>query len=135
MGATRPATGALNTDTHPRRANCSAIALPSDEPPSFAPWQIDPVLGGVPPQPQEQEPLYEVDGTVTLTLARFLHLQTDLLYRRATNEDLPGDHVRTVEGRLFAESHVSERRRMRSGETHYLDHPMMGVIVQVTPID
>ncbi|MCO4789722.1 hypothetical protein DK293_13990, partial [Vibrio cholerae] len=23
------------------------------------------------------------------------------------------------------------KRRMRSGETHYLDHPLMGVIIQV----
>ena len=108
---------------------------PTHEPPPFAPWQIQPVLGGVPEQPEEPELLYEVDGVVTLTLARFLHIHTDLLYRRATGERLPGDHVTTLEGHLFAESHVTERRRMRSGETHYLDHPLMGVIVHITPVE
>ncbi|WP_139349850.1 CsiV family protein [Thioalkalivibrio denitrificans] len=108
---------------------------PAFEPPPFAPWQIQPVLGGVPEQPDEPELLYEVDGVITLTLARFLHIHTDLLYRPATGDRLPGDHVTTLEGDQFAESHVTERRRMRSGETHYLDHPLMGVIVHVTPVE
>lgn len=96
-------------------------------------WRIEPAMQRAPEAPEPPEVLYEVDGTVTLSLARFLHLQTDLLYRRAANEPLAGDHVRTVEGGLFVESNVSERRRMRSREVHYLDHPMLGVIVEVTP--
>ncbi|GAM76452.1 hypothetical protein JCM19241_3989 [Vibrio ishigakensis] len=26
---------------------------------------------------------------------------------------------------------MEQKRRMRSGETHYLDHPLMGMIIQV----
>ncbi|MDF4825758.1 CsiV family protein, partial [Vibrio parahaemolyticus] len=26
---------------------------------------------------------------------------------------------------------LDQKRRMRSGETHYLDHPLMGMIIQV----
>lgn len=103
--------------------------------PEFGPWRIVPAMERVPESPEPPKPVYEVDGTVTLSLARFLHVHTDLLYRRATHEPLHGDHIRTVEGGMFAESHVSERRRMRSREKHYLDHPMMGVIVEVTPLE
>jgi hypothetical protein len=110
-------------------------AAPAPDRPLSEPWHVMPVMERAPRVPQESEPLYDVDGTVTLSLARFLHLQTDLLYRRATNETLPGDHVRTLEGREFVESYVSERRRMRSQEIHYLDHPMLGVIVEITPVE
>lgn len=107
---------------------------PQDRP-EFTPWQITPIASQPPEAPQPPAPIYEVDGTVTLSLARFLHLHTELLYRRATDEPLGGDHVWTLEGGQFAESLVSERRRMRSREVHYLDHPMMGVIVEVTPVE
>ena len=32
-------------------------------------------------------------------------------------------------------AHVKLARRMRSNELHYLDHPMLGVVIQLTPID
>lgn len=110
-----------------------------EETPAFTPWQITPVMSPMPERPPVEaevpKPLYEVDGTVTVSLGRFLHVQTDLLYRRATQDRLPGDHVWTLEGGQFAESYVSERRRMRSREVHYLDHPMLGVIVEITPLE
>jgi hypothetical protein len=108
---------------------------PAPEQPLSEPWRVMPVMERAPRAPQDLKLLYDVDGTVTLSLARFLHLQTDLLYRRATNEALPGNHVRTLEGREFVESYVGERRRMRSREIHYLDHPMLGVIVEITPLE
>lgn len=98
-------------------------------------WRIEPAMQRPPEAPEAAEALYEVDGTVTLSLARFLHLQTDLLYRRAANEPVYGDRVRTLEGRQLIETHVAERRRMRSREVHYLDHPLMGVIVEITPVE
>jgi len=29
---------------------------------------------------------------------------------------------------------MQEKRRMRSNETHYLDHPMLGLVVSITPL-
>ena len=29
---------------------------------------------------------------------------------------------------------LTEKRRMRSEEVHYLDHPMLGVVVKLTPV-
>ncbi|MBL4798106.1 MAG: hypothetical protein JKY50_11875 [Oleispira sp.] len=32
-------------------------------------------------------------------------------------------------------AHVNQSRRMRSNELHYIDHPMLGIVVRVTPAD
>jgi hypothetical protein len=32
-------------------------------------------------------------------------------------------------------AHVDQSRRMRSNELHYIDHPMLGIVVRVTPVD
>jgi len=55
----------------------------------------------------------QLDGTVTLVRERFLHLDVDLVLQS-----------------MYA---LDETRRMRSGERHYFDHPMFGVIAEVTP--
>ena len=30
---------------------------------------------------------------------------------------------------------IDQKRRMRSGEIHYIDHPLLGVVIKVTPIE
>jgi hypothetical protein len=55
----------------------------------------------------------ELDGTVTLVRERFLHLNVDLVLQSTYSLD--------------------EKRRLRSGERHYFDHPMFGVIAEVNP--
>lgn len=74
----------------------------------------------------------ELDGTVRVILRRYLHLETDLVYRRpaggtATGE-LPGS------GGLIS-APIRQKRRMRSGELHYLDHPFLGILVKITPVE
>nr|WP_246624781.1 CsiV family protein [Oceanobacter mangrovi] len=32
-------------------------------------------------------------------------------------------------------AHIVMSRRMRSGELHYLDHPMLGLVIRLTPVD
>jgi hypothetical protein len=55
----------------------------------------------------------DLDGTITLVRERFLHLDVDLM--------------------LQSSYPLAEKRRVRSGELHYFDHPMYGVIAEVTP--
>ncbi len=57
-----------------------------------------------------------VRGDVILSLERFLHLNLDLELE--------------VDGELFI---LQQGRRLRSGETHYFDHPRFGVIALVLP--
>lgn len=61
-----------------------------------------------------------LDGTVSLTRARFLHLAADLIY---------------VDPATGIPVQLRESRRMRSNELHYLDHPRFGVLVQVSPVN
>ncbi len=59
----------------------------------------------------------EIQGTVKVSLARFLHLDLNLVLR-------DGDQ----------KYQLQQSRRMRSNELHYIDHPMFGVIVIITPV-
>lgn len=71
-------------------------------------------------------------GYVRLYRERFLHVAVDLRYQRTT-ENVEQQYP-YLEGRepVFV---MRQQRRMRSGELHYLDHPVLGVLVLVTPSD
>lgn len=61
---------------------------------------------------------FDMEGWVAVTVQRFVHFQVRLWVR--------------LEDAEFAL--VSESRRLRSGELHYLDHPATGVIVRAEPV-
>jgi len=61
---------------------------------------------------------YNLVGTITVWRQRFLHAQLDLLLR-------PTSGATPVR--------VRQRRRMRSEELHYIDHPKLGVLIYATP--
>ncbi len=80
-----------------------------------------------------------VEGTVRMHRSRYLHVETDLLYYRpsltpaavrsagqATNAAIE-DQPPQTRFRLVTS------RRMRSNELHYVDHPVFGMLVLVTP--
>jgi len=123
----------------------------------------------------------ELQGTITLYLSRYLHLETNL-WMNTDGEYLHSawsmpppplgpqsviagapihnepDTVAAVNvydlhtqqepleleeksekelGPVYPFRHavlLKQKRRMRSGEVHYIDHPMLGVIVKVTPV-
>ena len=59
-----------------------------------------------------------LQGTIKVSLAHYLHLKADLLYTAGSD----GPMVR-----------MKQSRRMRSREIHYLDGPVVGIIVLMTP--
>lgn len=65
----------------------------------------------------------ELEGTIRFFMSRHLHLDVNLLFRDAT----PGSG--NVVYRL------SEQRKLKSQETHYFDHPRLGVLVRVMPLE
>jgi len=76
-----------------------------------------------------------LEGFVTVSLSRYLHMKLDLLYHNpevylaeqiANNQ--PGETV--IE--YFP---LKESRRVRSKEIHYFDHPYFGVIATITPVE
>jgi hypothetical protein len=67
-----------------------------------------------------------IEGSVTLIRERYLHLDVDLLLLRANYAD-GADSSPAFQ--------LREKRRMRSRELHYFDHPRFGMIAVVTPYD
>ena len=68
-----------------------------------------------------------VRGTVKVSLARYLQVELDLLYSRPGNGRFAAPDAVPTRFRLVSE------RRMRSRELHYIDHPLFGVLVRITP--
>jgi len=69
-----------------------------------------------------------VHGTVTVSLGRFLELAVDLLYHRPSSDETASLGAAPARFRLVSE------RRMRSGELHYIDHPLFGVLIRIAPL-
>ncbi|MCB1752667.1 MAG: peptidoglycan binding protein CsiV [Gammaproteobacteria bacterium] len=68
-----------------------------------------------------------VEGMVKVSISRYLHVDLDLLLR-----ETPAGAVRLPGG--FQTFRFNEHRRMRSGELHYIDHPLMGMLILITPV-
>jgi len=97
--------------------------------------------------------LYEVDGTLSFSRSRFLHLQTNLWFTQFEPKFNQQQFVRIQSGDLtkhagkYPELVAMERnkdthiavhshtlrhsRRMRSSVLHYIDHPFFGVLVKI----
>lgn len=69
----------------------------------------------------------QVRGTLRLYRSRYLHLEADLVLSKPTAAYAAANANGATRFTL------RERRRMRSGELHYLDHPLFGVLVRATP--
>lgn len=94
-----------------------AVPLPPTWMPPEDPEAWDPSL--------EPQPLY---GLVRIYRERFLHAVVDLRYRRDADDRsglLPTGAVHALR----------QSRRMRSNELHYLDHPALGVLIEIRTVD
>lgn len=69
----------------------------------------------------------ELEGTIRFFMSRHLHLDVNLLLREtvaaAGNEP------------AAAVYQMSEQRKVKTQETHYFDHPRLGVLVRVMPVE
>ncbi|MEO0997922.1 MAG: CsiV family protein [Pseudomonadota bacterium] len=70
-----------------------------------------------------------LSGMVTLSLSRYLHLYLDLA--------LLGEPSAADFGTLPTVStyRLEQRRRLRSGDLHYFDHPQYGALVRIRPLE
>ena len=87
---------------------------------------------------QEQQNLTtevrELDGTINIVIGRYIHLYTDLVYRlpRSNPTELRDALDRD---QILVDYAVKSHRRMRSRELHYIDHPLVGILIEATPIE
>ena len=59
-----------------------------------------------------------LNGLIQISRGRYLHVNTDLYLQKASARPY----------------RIQLHRRMRSRETHYLDHPKLGIIVRAEPV-
>lgn len=100
-----------------------------------------------------------IQGTLTVHLSRYLHLEV-FMEKQIIGSDVvgisdTGTNATNLEGAGINDagivdpyaymdteddtlnySHImQESRRMRSNETHYIDHPYFGILARITPIE
>ena len=114
-------------------------------PPREAP---DPILVSGGNRLAAAPPLQELVGSVGVTLGRYLHFKADLFFHSPGLGLAPTGAIMDAGGQslLLGEPDVgadpltggymqlSESRRMRSEELHYLDHPKLGLVVRIDPV-
>ncbi len=76
--------------------------------------------------------LRQLEGTIKITIGRYLHVWTDLVYRRAlSNSAMLNNNQGYTELQTFRHR---DHRKMRSKELHYIDNPSFGILVYALPI-
>ena len=98
---------------------------------------------------------YWLSGTLKLSVSRYLHLESDLhMKMRTTRQEVIEESPPPesggfgsffgmsreptpimIERPVLQDYRLFETRRMRSKEIHYFDHPLMGIVVKVTPYE
>ncbi|MDH5444684.1 MAG: peptidoglycan binding protein CsiV [Gammaproteobacteria bacterium] len=80
--------------------------------------------------------LANLEGVINIVLSRYLHLDVEMLYKKEA-DDVSVDMYDTsfLEERSDREPiyYLKQNRRMRSKETHYIDHPKFSMLVRITP--
>ena len=104
----------------PKRAQTLYLLLPTDE------------AEQTPGLPDQIE-LPKLEGSLKVSIKRYLHVDFDLVLRRLTtvssaHMSMEGDTLTTLSPHYQA-YRMQMHRRMRSNELHYLDHPQIGVII------
>ena len=79
----------------------------------------------------KNHPVNELDGTIKVVLGRYLHVYTDLAYRKPYTVSANA----LGRDRVLADFAIKTHRKMRSKQLHYLDHPLLGILVEIRPAD
>jgi len=107
---------------------------------------------------QQYNDEFELEGTLTIKRGRYLHARTDLFFsrfeemksvkeldwtifsdddlefgQREWNPSFNGTEIAATKYVRATTANLKQSRRMRSGELHYIDHPLFGILMQITP--
>jgi hypothetical protein len=80
----------------------------------------------------------ELEGTIKVILSRYLHIETDIVFRpqrEVLQDDIYSLELLDKVDQPVVYRHNQIRRRMRSREIHYLDNPVIGMLVLITPYE
>lgn len=89
---------------------------------------------------------YEFEGLITLKTSRFLHLDVDAVLRERDSQNLGGKYDSPADLGLLESTNngqdrmpvyqsyrLTQSQRVRSNKLYYFDHPLMGIIVKISP--
>ena len=77
----------------------------------------------------------ELEGTLKVAVSRYLHVYTDLVYRLPRKVSAQDEQRSTSGDTVLVDYPIRSHRRMRSKELHYIDHPLVGILVEARPIE
>ncbi|MBI2994241.1 MAG: hypothetical protein HYY48_08720 [Gammaproteobacteria bacterium] len=73
-----------------------------------------------------------VDGTVRVRSGRFLHVDVDMAYFPEAGVLDPESRVPSPDSRHVGPVRIQTSRKIKLNELHYLDHPLFGVLIEVS---
>lgn len=82
-----------------------------------------------------------LEGILRVTLSRYLHLEAELTFRNKAPDivksdnpfsELDNEEVRSEIQKQGVIHLKQKRRRIRSNELHYIDHPVLGMLINIT---
>ena len=82
-----------------------------------------------------------LEGILRVTLSRYLHLEAELTLKKKTPDIVKSDNPFSILDNEEARSEIQsqgvihlkqKRRRIRSSELHYIDHPVLGILIYIT---
>lgn len=89
-----------------------------------------PSIGDTSAVPGPESDVNILDGSFTVSIGRYLHVWIDLMYREPIA--ISPESNREYREFILAPYRISMHRRMRSNELHYIDHPLVGMLVKIT---
>lgn len=76
----------------------------------------------------------ELEGYIKVILSRYLHVDTDIIFQTRPKTDRFDFYI--DEGEEPTVYRLNQlRRRIRSTELHYLDHPVVGMLIAMYPVE
>lgn len=72
-------------------------------------------------------PVFELDGLFRVYLQHYLYIESEFLLREPVSGGADGSSLDTY----LHQYPFKQKRRVKSGQIHYFDHPLMGMFVQI----
>lgn len=72
----------------------------------------------------------ELQGKLKLSVARYLHLETDLFLNTFEAVNLT-NAANATDYKVISSAGMHQRRRMRSNELHFIDSPYLGLLIKI----
>ncbi|EPE37812.1 peptidoglycan binding protein CsiV [Candidatus Photodesmus anomalopis] len=87
------------------------------------------------------QPIYELNGKLQIYVQHYLYLEIELNLNKlhTVNQKIDlsffNPNFKDKNKQFIKSYRMNQKRQIRSSETHYLDHPLMGIIIQINRVN